>query len=117
MKSLDKSFFFIRTHIDENYRSEKRKKGFNEKAMLNEIRQDCLKYLKGFGVNDEIVFLISNHDPAKWDFDRLTQAILDGLPLRLKESLTLSLNLLTTLSKDLLKRKVEILRGNYPVIT
>ena len=64
------------------------------------------------GVSEEIVFLISNRYPTKWDFNNLTQAILDILPLPLKESLTLSLNLLTTISKDLLKRKVEILRGN-----
>ncbi|CAB4026889.1 interferon-inducible GTPase 5-like, partial [Paramuricea clavata] len=111
VKSMGKAFFFVRTKIDVDVHSERRKDGFNEEEMLNDIRQDCLKNLKGFGVSDEIVFLISNHDPAKWDFDRLTQAILDGLPLRLKESLTLSLNSLTTLSKDLLKRKAEILRG------
>jgi hypothetical protein len=110
VKSLDKSFLFIRTHIDENYRSEKRKRGFNEIAMLNKIRQDCLKNLEG--VSEEIVFLISNRYPTEWDFNNLTQAILDILPFPLEGSLTLSLNLLTTFSKDLLKRKVEILRGN-----
>ena len=96
--------------------NERRKKAFNEEEMLNDIRQDCLKNLKGFGADDKVVFLISNHKPVKWDFDRLTQGILDVLPLRQKESLTLSLNLLTSLSKDLLTRKVDILRGNYRVL-
>jgi hypothetical protein len=62
-----------------------------------------LKNLEYFGAGDEVVFLISNHYPAKWDFARLTQAILDVLSLRQKESLTLSLDLLTTHSKDILK--------------
>jgi hypothetical protein len=113
VKSLDKSFFFIRTHIDVNYDSERSKKAFNEETMLNEIRKDCLKNLEGLLAGDEDVFLISNHHLAKWDFARLTQAILDVLPFRQRECLTLSLDLLTSCSKDILKRKVEILRGNY----
>jgi hypothetical protein len=116
VKSIGKSFFFVRTKIDVDVQNERRKKAFNEEEMLNDIRQDCLKNLKGFGADDKVVFLISNHKPVKWDFDRLTQGILDVLPLRQKESLTLSLNLLTSLSKDLLTRKVDILRGNYRVL-
>jgi hypothetical protein len=115
LKSIGKSFFFVRTKIDVDVQSERRKKAFNEDVTLEEIRGDCLEILKSFGANDKVVFLISNHKPVKWDFDRLTQAILDVLPLRQKESLTLSLNLLTSLSKDLLKRKIDILRGNYRV--
>ena len=65
------------------------------------------------GVKDNDVFLISNLEPAKWDFGRLTEAILDGLPDRLKESLTFSLDLMTTQSKDILKRKTDALRGSY----
>jgi hypothetical protein len=96
--------------------SERRKKAFNEDVTLEEIRGNCLENLKSFGADDNVVFLISNHNGVKWDFDRLTKAILDGLPHRQKECLTLSLNLLTSLSKDLLKRKVDTLRGNYRVL-
>ena len=55
--------------------------------------------------------MISNHNPAKWDFDRLCQAILDTLPIYQRESLTLSLSILTSLSTDILQRKVEILKN------
>ena len=113
VKSIGKSFFFVRTKIDQDVRSERRKTAFNEEATLEEIREDCLENLKRFGADDKVVFLISNHTTAKWDFDRLTQGILDVLPPRLKESLTLSLDLLTSHSKDLLTRKVKILRGNH----
>ena len=113
VKSMEKSFFLVRTKIDQDVRNERRKETFNEEAMLNDIRKYCLKNLKSFGADDKDVFLISNCYPAKWDFARLTHAILDVLPLHQKESLTLSLNLLTWHSKDILKRKVEILRGNY----
>ena len=108
VKSFEKSFFFVRTHIDENYRAESWKDGFDETMMLDNIRRDCLKNLKDLQVKDEEVFLISNNDPDKWDFPRLIKAINDVLPLRQKESLTLSL---TTFSKELVAEKAELLRG------
>ena len=113
--SLKKPFMFIRTHIDENYRSEKRKKKFDEKVMLRKIRNDCVNHLKEFGIGDKDVFLISNHYPTKWDFSRLTKAILDAFPLQKKECLTLSLNTLTSASENVIIQKVKFLRGNNSV--
>ena len=114
VKSMKKSFFFVRTMIDADVYSEKRKKkrSFDEDVLLRNIRSKCSESLKMGGVKDN-VFLISNREPAEWDFDRLTGTILDGLPDRLKESLTLSLDLMTTQSKDILKRKADALRGSY----
>ena len=115
IKKQGKSFFFIRTKIDENYRAEKRKKSFNEGKMLHDIRIDCLKNLAEERYNpisgEDNIFLISNHYPRKWDFERLTRAILDALPRYQRESLTLSLNTLTCLSREILKRKVDVLKG------
>ena len=115
IRKQGKSFFFIRTKIDVDYLAEKRKKSFNEANMLRDIRIDCLKNLPEEGYNpisgEDNIFLISNHYPRKWDFDRLTRAILDALPRYQRESLTLSLNALTSLSREILKRKVEIFRG------
>jgi hypothetical protein len=108
-----KSFFFIRTHIDEDIRNESRKRAFNEEAMLSKIRKRCLKNLDEFGIRGQAVFLISNHDTAKWDFPLLTQAILDALPSHQKECLTLSLK---TLSIVMLKRKTNVLRGKLYVM-
>ncbi|CAB4038819.1 interferon-inducible GTPase 5-like, partial [Paramuricea clavata] len=108
-KILEKVVLFG-THHDRCGRPKRivQKKAFNPEATLNDIRKDCLK---SFGANEEVVFLISNHHPAKWDFARLTQAILDVLPHDQKESLTLTIDVLTSHSKDILNRKVEILRG------
>ena len=103
----------MRTKIDQDIDNEKQKRAFNEESTLNDITQDCWKNLEGLAAGNEAVFLISNRKTANWDFGRLTQAILDVLPLRRKKSLTLSLDLLTRRSRDLLKRKVEVLRGNY----
>ena len=43
------------------------------------VRCDCSKSLGDLLSNEEDIFLISNHEPDKWDFVRLTQAILDAL--------------------------------------
>ncbi|KXJ25236.1 interferon-inducible GTPase 5 isoform X1 [Exaiptasia diaphana] len=116
IRSLEKKFFFVRTKIDDNVRAERRKKSFNEAAMLEKIRDDCSENLSHLIEKSQDVFLISNHDPSKWDFDRLTNAILDVLPTRQKEAMTMTLGVLTTLSKDLLKRKVKVLQGRMWMI-
>ena len=110
VKSLGKSFFFVRTKIDDSYHAESRKDKFDEKKMLDKIMTDCLKNLKDLKVKDKEVFLISNFDLDKWDFLRLINAINDVLPLRQKESLMLSL---TTFCKEIVAEKAEILRGKH----
>ena len=117
IKSLKKIFFFIRTKIDNDVRSEERKRSFNEEVMLNEIREECSQNLGDLVQNSRDIFLISNHYPAKWEFARLTQAILDVLPIRQRETLTLSLGILTSLSTDIVQKKVEILRGRIWKVT
>ena len=115
MKEQGKPFFFIRTKIDADVKSEKRKKSFNEAAMLQKIRRDCgIKLVDKAGksiCSEEDIFLISNRHLGKWDFSRLTEAILDALPRYEREALTLCLNALTGLSKNFLERKVKILKG------
>ena len=111
VRSIKKKFFLVFTKIDENIRAERRKRAFSEGAMLEKIRCSCSDNLRDLLCNEQDIFLISNHFPAKWDFARLSQAILDALPACQRESLTLSLGVLTTLSTEILKRKVDVLRG------
>ncbi|PFX28464.1 Interferon-inducible GTPase 5 [Stylophora pistillata] len=115
IKKQGKSFFFIRTKIDENVRAEKRKESFSEAAVLEKIRRDCMENLVDEAgkpmCSEDDIFLTSNHHPDKWDFGGLALAIRDVLPRYQRETLTLSLNALTSLSKDILKRKVEVLEG------
>ena len=78
IRKQGKSVFFIRTKIDVYCKFEKRKKSFNEANVLRDIRTECLKNLidKGYNpISGEDIFLISNHHPRKWDFDRLTRVI------------------------------------------
>ena len=111
---MGKSFFFVRTKIDQDTYNERRNYGrehYIEQLTINRIRENCCQSLEGLIARDK-VFLISNHDMRKWDFHRLSQAILDALQPHQRESLTLSLSLLTSDSKDLVKQKVDILKGN-----
>ena len=87
-EDMRKSFFFVRSKIDNDIRYEKRKKGFDEAKVLENVKNYCTKYLQSFNFSTEKIFLISNYDPGEWDFDRLKKAILDGLPSRQRESLT-----------------------------
>ncbi|KAJ7387310.1 Interferon-inducible GTPase 5-like [Desmophyllum pertusum] len=45
IRSTNGSFFFIRAKIDQNVNAEKRKRSFNEDAMLEKIRRYCLENL------------------------------------------------------------------------
>ena len=108
IRSIDKKFFFIRTKIDLDVQNEsRRKRSFNEDAMLEKIRCDCLKNLGNLMTSERDIFLISNHDRDKWDFDRLTMATLDALPTLQQESLILSLGQVT---RSVFERKVNVLK-------
>ena len=111
IRSVEKKFFFIRTKIDDNVRAEKRKRNFDEESMLNKIRRDCSKNLVDLVEDIRDIFLISNHHPVKWDFLRLTEAIIDVLPVRQRESLILSLGIVKSLSTEILQRKIEVLKS------
>ena len=108
VKSMGKSFFFIRSKIDNDRRAEKRKKGFKEERMLKMIRDDCIRSVQDFEVKEKNIFLVSSFEPTKWDFDRLQKEILDRLPIKQKESLMFTLQ---TTSKDVLKEKIKHLKG------
>ena len=103
--------FLIRTKIDVAEKNEKRtKKNCDVKDMEKRIRADCFKYVKDYGIGEDKIFLICNHETKRWDFERLVQAILKNLSGRQKEALTLSLSV-NHLSEHIVKEKVKIMRG------
>ena len=113
IRSTGKKFFFIRARIDQDVENAKRSRKhlFDKDATLNKIRKNISQNLiEGGLLNDEKeIFLISNHFPTKYQFDELTQAILAILPQRQRESLILTIDNALILSKNTLKRKVEVL--------
>ena len=91
--------------------AEKRKRSFNEGALLQKIRADCLNNLGDLLSNQQDIFLISNHFPSKWDFSRLTTAILEALPRCQRERESLTLTLTRFISTNIVKQKLDILKG------
>ena len=110
VKSIGKSFFLIRTKIDEVCRQKNIERAINEADILEEIRKDCLKNVKDLISSEKEIFLISNYDTDEWDFDRLIEAFSEVLPALQRECFTLSL---TNVTRKCLKRKAKFLEGNY----
>ena len=112
-KILGKSFFLIRTKIDFELMPKEGRAPINEEEMLQKMRKnlkDKVNKDKSICSEDEI-FLISNYDKDKWDFDRLIKAISHSLSHRQKECLIFSLSNVT---RESLKRKVKLFKGkNY----
>lgn len=108
IRKVGKKFLFVRTNIDGDVQSGRMGKPttFNEDAMLEKVRCDIAKNLDDLLSKKQDIFLISNYHCDKWDYDRLTQAILQGLPTYQREAMTLSL---TRLSEKMVERKVEVL--------
>ena len=76
-RSQKQKIFFVRTKIDVNVGANQHRKRLDESALLEQIRFDFLERLEGLLSNPKDLFLISSHDPEKWDFRRLEKAILD----------------------------------------
>uniref|UniRef100_A0A8B9KMM9 IRG-type G domain-containing protein n=1 Tax=Astyanax mexicanus TaxID=7994 RepID=A0A8B9KMM9_ASTMX len=77
---LKKRFYFVRSKIDSNISAEKRKKTFDEQNTLDKIRNDCTRGLKRIGVDSPVVFLISGHYLALYDFNHLQETMEKELP-------------------------------------
>ena len=84
-KSIGKSFFLIRTKIDNDCRSEEINGAYNEEKMLKKMRKYCMQNVEGLISSENEIFLISNYEPHKWDFERLHAAIINALPVHQRE--------------------------------
>lgn len=84
IQKMNKKFYFVRSKIDRDLRDsqERRPKTFNEKELLEKIRQDCVNSLKVNlnNIKSDSVFLVSSFQPEKFDFSRLLKMFEDELP-------------------------------------
>ncbi|XP_028404317.1 interferon-inducible GTPase 5-like [Dendronephthya gigantea] len=108
LTSMGKPFFFVRSMIDQAIEAERHDYGDTRDEMrtMEKVRKECTESLKGMKLSEEDIFLISNHHPDKWDFDRLKKAIFDKLPSNLKESFILSMRFF---SEEVLCAKIKVL--------
>ena len=108
VKQMGKSFFLVRTMIDINVEAKRGKAPVNEEEKLEKIRSNCFDNVKDLITRRDDIFLISNYEREKWDFDRLIEAIEKALPDRQRECLTLSL---TNVTRKCIKRKAKHFKG------
>ncbi|XP_067305755.1 interferon-gamma-inducible GTPase 10 [Pseudorasbora parva] len=73
-----KPFYVIRTKADNDMRSQRKKSKFSEKHLLDQLRQDCEKYLKEKKLNPQ-VFLVSAHDTHNYEMEKLTNTFTDEI--------------------------------------
>ena len=120
IRSTGKKFFFIRAKIDQDVENTRRSRLhlFDKDATLDEIRKNLSQSLieRGLLEDERKIFLVSNHFPAEYQFDELTQAILAILPQRQRESLILTIDNALLLSKNTLKGKVEVLKSRIKYV-
>ena len=75
VKSLGKPFFLIRTKIDVDLTPKKGTAAINEEAILRKIRNNCMDNVEDLISSEKEIFLISNYDTDKYDFNRLIEAM------------------------------------------
>jgi len=108
-----KHFYFARSKIAFDVDNDKREneENHNEKSVLGKIRSSSIDHLKKLGMND-MVFLIDNHLPLKYDFADLEHTIINNLPELKRHAMILTLSAPT---QSLIKVKAEELRQRVPM--
>ncbi|KAL0172035.1 hypothetical protein M9458_032346 [Cirrhinus mrigala] len=89
IKKSKKLFYFIRTKIDNDIRAESHKRNFDERMLLEKIREDCKANLLKVGIPK--IFLISSFQLEKYDFPKLVNTLEEELPDNKKFALIQSL--------------------------
>jgi len=116
LNKRNKPFFFVRTHIDENVRNDKRDTGerHNENQVVAKIRAYMEGQLRQVGAEydpasppDVRVFLIANNQVSKYDYPRLFKQFIENFPVVKREALLLTMR---TQTKAMVDMKVECLR-------
>lgn len=111
LKRKGKSFFFVRSKVDEDLMNEKRDhpKTFNEKKVLEKIRQDTFENIKTIDPNANI-FVISGllENTNKFDYTDMEKTLVDAFPNYKRQALIYSM---TISSKAGIEAKVKLLKS------
>lgn len=91
IKKKKKLFYFVRTKIDNDVRTQQHRAKFDEQTMLKTVREDCERNLVIVG--SPKVFLISSYNLESYDFKSLIATLEDELPENKKRALIQSLPL------------------------
>ncbi|XP_029432153.1 uncharacterized protein LOC115075675 [Rhinatrema bivittatum] len=103
-----KSFYFVRTKVDNDLEAMKRsrRQPVDEEAILEKIRNNCQENLEREGLENMKVFLLSSHKLEKYDFQRFQETMEQELPAHKKQAFLLSL---PNLSESIIQKKKQLL--------
>ncbi|KAH3727478.1 hypothetical protein DPMN_053416 [Dreissena polymorpha] len=110
IRRKEKTFFFVRTKVQQNIDNARRVYSgppvFDENFVLRKIRRNCLDSLPTS--RREEVFLVDNYEPQLYDFGKLAMAIIRHSPPEKRQVATFGMCLLTA---DVIKAKGEELKN------
>ena len=109
-RKRNKKYFLVRTKIgvDISNNKEAYPKTHNEEAVIAKIRESTQEHSRKNGCEDVPVFLIDNHQPTKYDFERLEHRLMEDFPILKKSALFPTLQ---AISEKMIRLKVEELRS------
>ncbi|XP_056400094.1 interferon-inducible GTPase 5-like [Hyla sarda] len=109
IQAMDKKFFFVRSKVDSDLHASqvRRKKTYNEEAILKEIRDNCVNNLSDGGITEPQVFLLSCLDLENYDFSKMQETLEKELPEHKKH---IFLSSLPNISLPILEKKREALK-------
>ncbi|XP_063353841.1 interferon-inducible GTPase 5-like [Pelmatolapia mariae] len=108
IQRMKKKFYFVRSKIDNDLRAERRNRDFSEERTLTKIRDDCVKGLRGLGVESPQVFLVSSFELHLYDFSLLQQT-LDKERLKIKRETLLFL--FPNINPEIIRKKKKTLKS------
>jgi len=91
IRKREKKHFFVRTHIDKDISNDRmaHPNTHNEDALIKIIHDYTTEKLKAYGFSGVPVFLVSNYDRMKYDFNRMEQQLIEDLPAIRKRAIIL----------------------------
>ncbi|XP_054855736.1 interferon-inducible GTPase 5-like [Eublepharis macularius] len=108
IQKMKKKFYYVRTKVDNDIDSEKRKPAFDEKETLEKIRKDCCDNLAVAGEPNPRVFLISRWDLKMYDFPLLQDTLENDLDDLKRYAL---ITTMPNISRKILEKKKAAMEG------
>ncbi|TRZ04029.1 hypothetical protein DNTS_009779 [Danionella cerebrum] len=113
IRKMGKTFYFVRSKIDASITAEQRKKNFNLKKTLGMIREECENGLNKIDFENPDVFLISNFELGKFDWNLLQEKMEIELQEHKRRVLLLAL---PNITQEINEKKKAALAENIPKV-
>ncbi|XP_030575368.1 interferon-inducible GTPase 5-like, partial [Archocentrus centrarchus] len=108
IQRMKKTFYFVRSKIDNDIRSEQKKREFSAEDTLTTIRNSCTEGLQNEDIESPQVFLVSAFEPHLYDFSNLGETLEKQLPAHKRHTLLLAM---PVINLEIVNKKKEVFQG------